>query len=75
MRASTKELLVSALILSLSGAVYAQGAGAGGAVPVPEATAVMLEATALDKMEAGWKRQMQVVSPAHRPARRFEHDR
>jgi hypothetical protein len=39
-------------------------------VVVPELVeAVPPEATALDKVEPGWERRMEVGSPAHRPAR------
>ena len=48
MRASTKGLLVSAFVLSLSGAAYAQGAAGPGVALVLAAPAVPREATALD---------------------------
>ena len=70
MRASTKGLLVSAFVLSLSGAAYAQDAGGGpGGGLVLAAPAVPWEATALDKAERGWGRRMEAAPPAQRPAR------
>jgi hypothetical protein len=69
MRASTKGLLVSAFVLSLSGAAYAQGAAGPGVALVLAAPAVPREATALDKAERGWGRRMKAAPPAQRPAR------
>ncbi|RKT20334.1 hypothetical protein B0G69_3622 [Paraburkholderia sp. RAU2J] len=59
MRVATKGiLLASALMLNLSGAVYAQGAGtSGGGAPVQA------------KVAPEWERRMQTALPRHHPAR------
>jgi hypothetical protein len=64
MRASARGLLIPALILSMSGAVYAQGGGAGGG----EGAEGHWVATGPDKGEPAWERPTQVVPLARRQA-------